>query len=185
MRVIAGQARGYALIAPEGLSTRPTADRVKETIFNVIQFELAGASVLDLFAGSGAMGIEALSRGAADAVFVDFSKESINAVNKNLEKTKLAGSASVLQTDFLRAIDGFSKNGRRFSIVFLDPPYYKGLTEKALRAISEAGLLADDGFIVAEMGSDERLPEIEGLSAYKQKTFSVANITFLRNEITE
>ena len=128
MRVISGTARSVPLLSREGLDTRPTSDRVKEAVFNVLQFEIEGRSVLDLFGGSGQMAIEALSRGAASAVFVDQSKAAVALVKKNLEKTKLTGGR-VVQGDSIAFLSGPGK----FDLVFLDPPYDSGLLENALK----------------------------------------------------
>ena len=129
MRVITGSARGRKLEAPQGLETRPTSDMVKEAMFSIIQFEVEEAMVLDLFAGSGQLGIEALSRGAKFAVFVDASREAQEVIRANLQSTGLAQKSRVAAMDAL----GFLKStGDRFSIALLDPPYQKGLLDEAL-----------------------------------------------------
>ena len=120
MRVITGTARGRVLRTLEGEDVRPTTDRVKEAVFSIIQFEIEGRRVLDLFAGSGQLGIEALSRGAASATFVDMSKDSLSAVKYNLEHTKLGDNAKVVQTD---ALSFLKLTKDKFDLVFLDPPY--------------------------------------------------------------
>ena len=134
MRVITGTARGRVLRTLEGEDVRPTTDRVKEAVFSIIQFEIEGRRVLDLFAGSGQLGIEALSRGAASATFVDMSKDSLSTVKYNLEHTKLGDNAKVVQTDAL----SFLKLTRdRFDIVFLDPPYASSLVTDSMKLLSD------------------------------------------------
>ena len=161
MRIISGKRRGYKLISPDGLSTRPTTDRVKESVFNIIQTRFPCALVLDLFAGSGALGIEALSRGAETAVFVDSSGASVDIIKKNLKGSGLGDSGLVFKEDsfkFLKRLrdpefSPFAENGRQFcgfDIIFLDPPYNKGLVNKAAAEIDRLELLAEHGIIVAE-----------------------------------
>ena len=132
MRVITGSARGRKLLTLEGEDVRPTTDRVKEAVFSVIQFETEGRRFLDFFAGSGQMGIEALSRGAKEAVFVDSAKKSVEIIRKNLASTKLAENANVVQTDWKSYL---SVSGTQFDIAFLDPPYGKGILQRALEAL--------------------------------------------------
>lgn len=153
MRVITGKARGRRLREPKGMDIRPTTDMVKEAVFNILQFELEGARVLDLFAGTGQLGIEALSRGAAEAVFVDGSSAAVKIVRENL---KLCGfEARVLQGDAI----GYLPSLGRFDVVFLDPPYDSGLLEKALEVIENVDLLSDGGIIVCESRREKALPE--------------------------
>ena len=134
MRVITGTARGRVLRTLEGEDVRPTTDRVKEAVFSIIQFEIEGRRVLDLFAGSGQLGIEALSRGAASATFVDMSKDSLSAVKYNLEHTKLGDNAKVVQTD---ALSFLKLTKDKFDIVFLDPPYASSLVTDSMKLLSD------------------------------------------------
>ena len=134
MRVITGSARGAKLKTLEGLATRPTSDRVKEAIFNIIQFDIEGRRVLDLFGGSGQLAIEALSRGADYAVLVDQSAEAVKVIKDNLKKVKFDQKASVFQMDYLRYL---STSREKFDIIFLDPPYAEKSLENALQKISE------------------------------------------------
>lgn len=157
MRVITGSARGRKLSAPPGLDTRPTSEMVKEAVFSMIQFETEGARVLDLFAGSGQMGIEALSRGAKSCVFVDSSREAFQAVKGNLENTGFADSASVIRTDVFLWLQSARES---FDIAFLDPPYGQKLAEKALPLI--AGLMSAGGVIICEAAAGEGLPDNAG-----------------------
>ncbi len=152
MRVISGARRGAALYCPETESIRPTTDRVKENIFNLIQGEVAGRSVLDLFAGSGAMGIEAVSRGARACVFVDSGKEAAGAVRANLKKLRFEEKAQVIEKGFEAFLGAC---GGKFSLVFLDPPYHAGYAGKAIKTMLKNNLLADGAVIVVESDSDE------------------------------
>ena len=154
MRVITGEARGMKLFEPVGMDIRPTTDMVKEALFNIIQADIAGRRVLDLFAGTGQLGIEALSRGAASAVFVDQSKAAVALVQKNLEKTKLPGGKVVLG-DSIAYLSGPEK----FDLVFMDPPYGSGLLENALKKLIEFDKLHTGGIILCESSAEKRLPE--------------------------
>ena len=138
MRVIAGTRRSMPLKAPVGMDTRPTQDRTKETLFNVLQNEIPGAEFLDLFAGSGAIGIEALSRGAAKAVFVDNSKEALSCIRQNLEKTHLADMAIVIGQDCAGAIHALDAKKMHFDIIFMDPPYQLNAEKEVLTAIADS-----------------------------------------------
>ena len=153
MRVIAGTARRIQLTSPKGQETRPTSDRAKEGLFNIIADKLPNAAFLDLFCGSGAMGIEALSRGAKEAVFVDNSKPAQIATAQNLEKTKLDINAQMLNMSISKALLQLSQAGKLFDIIFLDPPYDKRGTNhlaQTLQALSQANILAEDGLLIAE-----------------------------------
>ncbi len=155
MRVISGSARGMKLRTLEGLDTRPTSDRVKEAIFDIIQFDIEGRRVLDLFAGSGQLAIEALSRGAAYAVLVDESAEAGKVIRENLKKTRFDQRASVFQADYLRYLTTVRE---RFDIILLDPPYAKNFLENALHKISEIDILSEGGIIVCERAREKVLP---------------------------
>ena len=155
MRVITGSARGRKLKTPANYDVRPTTDNVKESIFNIISFDIEGRRVLDLFAGTGQMGIEALSRGAAEAVFVDNSRESLKTVKDNLQ---LCGfKAPVIQSDAL----AFIKSSTPFDIIFIDPPYDSGLYIPVLQEIERFDLLNEGGIIIAESRMDCELPELK------------------------
>ena len=147
MRVIAGTAKGRTLKTPEGMLTRPTAERVKEAVFSAVQFDLPGAKVLDLFAGTGQLGIEALSRGADRAVFVDARKEACALVKENLRTTGFLDRAQVIQGDYLTYLKTCHE---RFTMVFLDPPYAEKFLETALNQLSEIDILNKDAIIVTE-----------------------------------
>ena len=154
MRVITGSARGRKLLEPEGMAVRPTTDMVKEAMFNIIQFDIEGRGVLGLVAGTAQRGIEALSRGAAEAVFVDESAKSLKLVRTNLERCGLKGR--VEQADSI----GFLRRAGKFDLVFLDPPYDSDLLEKALEAIQNVDILNDGGIIVCESRREKTMPEL-------------------------
>lgn len=176
MRVITGTARGRRLVTLEGNDVRPTTDKVKEALFSILQFELEGRQVLDLFAGSGQLGIEALSRGAAQCVFVDKSKAAIAVVRQNLETTQLSSQAHVLQTDSLTFLKGC---GKRFDLAFLDPPYGTGLLQKALALIPD--VMRPGGIIVCEAPLEETLPETVGrFSLYRDYKYSKVRLWVYR-----
>ena len=155
MRVITGKARGVVLKTPDGMATRPTADRVKEALFNIIQFEVPAAKVLDLFGGTGQLGIEALSRGADRAVFVDQREDACRLIRENLRRTKLDGSATVVRSDYMAYLERCKE---KFSMVFLDPPYAEVFLENALKMITEIDILETSGIIVAERPVGKDLP---------------------------
>lgn len=162
MRIIAGSARGRQIAAPKGLATRPTLDRVRESLFGILQFSLEGARVLDLYAGSGSLGLEALSRGAAYAVFNDRDRACGDIVRKNLETLGFSERALVLELDALAAIGRLA--GQAFDLVFLDPPYRDG-AQRALAALFSQGLVAPGGRVVVEHAWQEPPEETPGLFA--------------------
>lgn len=160
MRVISGSARGTVLHSIEDISTRPTLDRVKESLFNIIQGRVEDATVLDLFAGSGAIGIECLSRRAEKAYFCDKSKDAVKMIEKNLEKTRLKEKAVIYNKDYIDCINTVSN--QRFDIIFLDPPYKEEFALDAIEKISELKLLKDEGIIIIE--TDEPKRDIERIN---------------------
>ncbi len=153
MRIITGKARGTRLATLEGETTRPTSERAKEAVFSSLSFEISGASVLDLFAGSGQMGLEALSRGAAHAVLCDASRDAVRIIRTNAEKTRLSEACEILQGDAI-ALLARMRGKRRFDLVFLDPPYVGGLVPKALSALLANGLLSPTCKIVCETAGE-------------------------------
>lgn len=182
MRVITGSARGKRLTTLEGESVRPTPDRVKEALFSIIQFQIEGRRVLDLFAGSGQLGIEALSRGARQAVFVDASKNSIEVVQKNLEATGLGEHAQVKHMDFASFL---LQNKEPFDIALLDPPYRTGLLQRALPMVAAA--MNQGGTILCENPEDEELPETAG-DFVRARTYRYGKIILTRyrhKDVTE
>ncbi|MBE7028235.1 MAG: 16S rRNA (guanine(966)-N(2))-methyltransferase RsmD [Ruminococcaceae bacterium] len=179
VRVISGSARGKKLISPPDDRVRPTLDRVKESIFNMIAFSVPGAKVLDLFAGSGALGIEALSRGAESAVFVDKSRDSLLVAEENLKITSLSGRAECINCEF----DNFLKScTKSFDLIFLDPPYADGLLDEALRLIFEKKLLNNGGYIICESdGKPEFVPDETLFSVHRLKHYGRVQIILLTN----
>lgn len=176
MRVITGSARGRVLKTLEGEDVRPTTDRVKEAIFSIIQFEIEGREVLDLFAGSGQLGIEALSRGAAYATFTDLSKDAVSVIKSNLLSTGLHKNSAVLQSDAMT----FLRNSRKkFDIIFMDPPYSKGILQKALPLAAE--VVNDGGVIVCEHPYGQELPETVGdFALYRSYKYGKLGVTVYR-----
>lgn len=175
MRIITGKARGVRLDTLEGLSTRPTAEKVKEAVFSTIQFEIEGRRVLDLFSGSGQMALEALSRGAKSAVMVDSSKEAAEIIRKNAIKTKLFADTRVIVSDYKSAITQL-KNGEKFDLVFCDAPYAAKLTSDAIERVLRAGILSDAAVVITE--SDEETPyEFNGLTVRKHSKYGRTYIT--------
>lgn len=157
MRIITGVAKGKRLVTPEGRDVRPTPERVKEGIFSALQFDIEGRRVLDLFAGSGQLGLEALSRGAESAVFVDASDASVKIIKQNIELTGFEGKANVVRSDYASFA---AASGDTFDIVFLDPPYAAGLLMPAVKAV--LSLMSDYGMIVCEHPSEVKLDETVG-----------------------
>ena len=178
MRVITGSARGIPLKAPEGLQTRPTADRVKEALFSIIQFEVSGAKVLDLFGGSGQLGIEALSRGAKSAVFVDAGEQACKIIKENLKQCKLEGQSTVIKCDYMEFL---KRNREQYNIIFLDPPYAEVFLENALKCITEIDILQSNGIIVAERPLGKELPgNYPGYTRSKDYKYGKTLLTIFR-----
>ncbi len=185
MRVVAGRLKGRAILAPEGRATRPTSDRVREAVFNVLAhrdlegFELDGARVLDLFAGSGAMGIEAISRGAAFCLFVEEAIEPRAAIRANVEAMGLTGVTKIWKRDAAR-LDAMPPNANGpFDLVILDPPYRQGLVERALAGARDGGWIADGAVIVAEQAADEATLSVDGFSVADARAYGETRATFL------
>jgi len=176
LRIIAGSARGRRLAAPRGLDTRPTADRVRESLFSMLTPRLSGARVLDLFAGSGALGLEALSRGARTAVFADNARAAQQAVRRNIEALSFGERSALLCMDAAAAIARL--RGERFDIVFIDPPYAMR-TGALLSDLFSAGLLAEDGLIVHEHQRDAEI--VSPYQLVEQRRYGDTMITFMRN----
>ena len=171
MRIITGKAKGIRLDTLEGEKTRPTAERVKEAVFSMLQFDIEGRRVLDLFAGSGQMALEAISRGAREAVLVDKAREAVSIINKNVAKTKATEQSKVFCMDYSDYIRRFG--GEKFDIVFLDPPYAAGLYASALAALLEADMLKSTTLIVCESDSTEIFGKNEAL----QKSFAEVKVS--------
>lgn len=160
MRVIAGKARSLKLKTPEGLDTRPTTDRIKETLFNILQTQIPGAIFVDLFAGSGGIGIEALSRGASHAYFVENGKEAIKCIQDNLNFTKLSDSATLLKQDVFTALSMISE--KEADIIFMDPPYEAGYEEQLFAMLGTQPYVTENTLIVLEAQLDKELEFLDG-----------------------
>ena len=182
MRVIAGTARSLPLKAPQGMDTRPTTDRIKETLFNMLQPTLPGAVFLDLFSGSGAIGIEALSRGAAKAYFVENASKALDCIRQNLTFTKLADRAIVIRQEVCTALRGIGEE--TVDIVFMDPPYDCGHEQKALAVLRELSYVTEDTLIIVEaaLNTDFSWAVELGFWQEKEKRYKTNKHVFLRRE---
>ena len=180
MRVITGKARGIQLKTPDGMQTRPTTDRVKEALFSIIHFDIPGAKVLDLFGGTGQLGIEALSRGADSAVFVDAREDACKIIRENLKRTKLETQGRVVRSDYLEYL---RRSREKFDIILLDPPYAEVFLENALNCIAEIDILQSGGIIVTERPlGKELLCEFEGLTRSKDYKYGNTLLTLYRKD---
>lgn len=182
MRIITGRARGTKLVTLEGNNTRPTSERVKEAVFSMIQFDIEGRNVLDLFAGSGQMGLEALSRGAAKATFVDNSRAAVSVINQNVTKTHFEKESQVVlgnAEDYLKRINGREK----FDLVFIDPPYAAGVQAKMLELLLEYDLIKPTSTIVCESGEEDIFKDTPALAErfeiIKKAKYSISYVTIL------
>jgi len=178
LRIIAGEARGRVLAAPKGLKTRPTQDRVRESLFSILMPRIPGARVLDLFAGSGALGLEALSRGAAHATFVDHSRAAQAAVRRNIEAVGVSGRAALLPCDWREALRRLRPEGARFTLVFLDPPYRMPGAEALPGALRDSGVVSDETLVVFEHARDFT-PGTAGWRVRDMRVYGDTVITFL------
>ena len=180
MRVITGTARGVQLKTPEGMQTRPTSDRVKEALFSIIHFDIPGAKVLDLFGGTGQLGIEALSRGAKSAVFVDAREDACKIIRENLKRTRLEGQGKVIRGDYLEYL---RRCREKFDIILLDPPYAEVFLENALNCIAEIDILETGGIIIAERPLGKKLSyEFEGFTRSKDYKYGNTLLTLYRKD---
>ena len=180
MRVISGKNRGTKLYTLEGLETRPTLDRVKESLFNIINFDIPNCVFLDLFAGSGAIGIEAASRGAKKVVMCEKSKEAINVINKNLDKTRLKDEVKLFNEDFEKCI---SKLQEKFDIIYLDPPYKTDYAFKAVNLLLEKQLIKEETIIIIETDIEQNVKtELEKLKIKEidEKKYGRASLLFYK-----
>jgi len=178
MRVIAGTARRALLAAPVGSTTRPTSDRAKEALFSILAADLHDASFLDLFCGSGAMGIEALSRGARSAVFVDAAKAAINAVALNLQTTRLTDKATLMQSNAFDALHTFDRNGAGFDLIFMDPPYGSDWISDTLALLAKTAILNEGGQIIVETDTKLPLPDASGFARVDQRDYGRTRFLF-------
>ena len=178
MRVIAGTYKGRKLESPDSYDIRPTTDKAKEALFSILMNDIPGARVLDLFAGSGALGIEALSRGAAECVFVDHSRQSVALIRRNLAGCAVTEPARVLAGDYRKVLAGL---GGSFDVILMDPPYNQGLLEEAFHLIRQQELLAEDDIIVCEHRKEENLPEeLYGFQREKERRYGIVKLSIYR-----
>lgn len=180
MRIISGKARGTKLYTLEGENTRPTLDRVKESVFSIIQSEIEGAQILDLFAGSGAIGLEFLSRGAQKAVLCDKSKEAVNIIKKNIEKTHMEQETQVFNTDFENCLERLKNE--QFDIIYVDPPYETNYILKSLEKIIKLNIAKEECLIIIETDDEQRIEkEIKNIDVeiVDKRKYGRATIIFL------
>lgn len=179
MRVIAGQAKGHRLVAPASPRVRPALDKVKAAIFNIL-FDVEGARALDLFAGSGSVGIEALSRGAGEAVFVEEWDRAVAAIRKNLDHCKLGDRARIIAGTVRAGIARLSRRGEPFDLIFVDPPYLKALVQPTLKLLSASPLVSAETVIVVEHHPKEPIGAIPGLTLTDSRKYGQTCVSFLR-----
>lgn len=184
MRVISGIAKGIRLDSLEGNNTRPTLDRVKEALFNILQNDIRDADVLDLFSGSGALAIEALSRGAKSCVLCDKSNEAIQVIKKNLQKTRLEENTRIIKDDYMKALQKLEQE-YKFDLIFIDPPYRDNIAVNAIQTILEFDLLSKNGIIILETDDEKR--ELENLekinvNVYDLRKYGRVKLIFLNRK---
>ncbi len=185
MRVISGKARGTKLDTLEGIATRPTLDRVKEALFNIVQFDLEGSNVLDLFAGSGSLGIEALSRGANFVAFCDNSYKAADIIKKNIKKVRFEDKSKLYISNFENALEKMKKDNLSFDIIFLDPPYKTDYIKESLELIEKFELMKKDAKIVLETDEKDRIiTQIENLEfdIYDVRKYGRVSLIFLKRK---
>ena len=184
MRIISGKHKGMKLYTLEGIDTRPTLDRVKEPLFSILNFDLPDATVLDLFAGSGALGLEALSRGAKEVVLCDYSSKAIHIIEQNVDKMKERDNVKLLQKDYKMALKTLKDEEKKFDIIFLDPPYATNFVEKAAEYIAQYDLLKENGTIVIETDRKEDVKtdinQLELFDIYDERKYGRANLIFVK-----
>ncbi len=180
MRVIAGSARRLLLKTVPGMDTRPTTDRIKETLFNMLQTEIPGCYFLDLFSGSGAIGIEALSRGADKAVFIENNPDAVNCIRENLASTRLEENALVMGNDVIAGLKRLEGHNYRFDVVFMDPPYHQGLEQKVLEYLAASPMVTEDTLIIMEAALDTDFDWLEqaGYHLLKNKEYKTNKHVF-------
>jgi len=180
MRVIAGNCRGMKLKTPDGLDTRPTQDRLKETLFNMIQQYLADCVFVDMFSGSGGIGIEALSRGARKAYFIEYAGDAIKCIEENLATTKQKENSVLLKTDAVSALHHIFE--KEVDILFMDPPYNMGLEEQVFACLKDKKYISDDTMIILETSLNTDMDYLEqyGFEAYKEKRYKTNKHVFIR-----
>lgn len=180
MRVIAGTARGRVLFAPKGIGTRPIPSMIKEALFNIWQDQINDSRFLDLFAGSGSMGIEALSRGAKEVVFVEKNRNAVSVIRKNLAACQFQNRWSVYQDDVFKRLEILGADGQKFDIVYLDPPFtIEGIFLPAMNALSDASILSDEGVAAIRTRREMELPDMIGsLKKFRLRSYGISSIHF-------
>lgn len=183
MRIISGTARGRRLKSPEGNKIRPTSDRVKESIFNMLAFQLPGKKVLDLFAGTGNLGLEALSRGAVHATFVDVDREAQKLIMHNIKLLGFEERARVCHMDSFEAVRRMGLKKEKFDIIFIDPPYKEGLYEEIIETVIKGDIIENDGYMVIEHPSAVKLDEVYwSLQMIKNRKYGNTTVTIYKKE---
>lgn len=185
MRIITGKARGLHLNVPKNYDVRPTADRVKESLFSIIGGKVADAAVLDLFAGSGNLGLESWSRGAKHVQFVDNSRVSLKLTDSNIQKCRAEADCKVLKHGAEAAVDLLYKQGQRFDLVFVDPPYNKGWVQKILVKLGKTPILAEDGWLIAEHSAHDDIAGAvpEGYEVFRCQQYGETMLSFIKRKV--
>jgi len=181
MRIISGTARGRSLTAPAGMNTRPTQDYVRESLFNIIRWDVQEARVLDLFAGTGALSLEAISRGASEAVLIDMDRAACDAIKKNMESTRLGQCCRLIARDYRQAMDQLAREGQKFDVVFIDPPYKMENTGEMCAALYDKGLLQKPFLILVEHRRGMAPLLDERFEAFDLRKYGDTEITFVRS----
>lgn len=183
MRIIAGEAKGRRINAPVGRETRPTSDRVKESIFNILGDRVPGAKILDLFAGTGNMGLEAISRGAEHCIFIDSSKEAIRIIHENINTLKYQDKCEVYNNDAIAAMEILNKRNIKFDIIFLDPPYHKNIITTVLKTLNNTEILNHNGLIIAEHDNKDIVPDVfNEFIMIKKAEYGNTTVSFYRKK---
>lgn len=182
MRVIAGSVRGFKLMTPTGKNTRPTSDRIKETLFNIIQAEVPESRFLDLFSGSGGIAIEALSRGATEAVLVEHEREAVHCIRENIKHTRMEDRSRVMAMDVMQAVRRLDQLGQPFDVIFMDPPYRKDLEGMLLSYLLRSSLVHEETLIIVETALDTEISYMEELPCRMErvKDYKTNRHIFLR-----
>ncbi|MBR4040336.1 MAG: 16S rRNA (guanine(966)-N(2))-methyltransferase RsmD [Clostridia bacterium] len=183
MRIIGGSARGRTIVAPAGSKTRPTQDYVRESLFNIIRWDVQEARVLDLFAGTGALSLESLSRGASQAVLIDMDRDACNAIRKNMETTRLGEQCRLIARDYRQALETLAREGAKFDVVFIDPPYKMENTGEMCAELYDRGVLSEQFLIVVEHRRGMAPLLDQRFEAFDIRKYGDTEITFVRNAV--
>lgn len=183
-RIIAGSAGGITLDTLRGQKTRPTSDRAKEALFNILQGRFSGGNILDLFAGSGSLGLEAVSRGAGHCLFIDHNPKSIEILIKNIDKCRVSDKTEVICMDVMKAISAGKPGKRKYKCIFMDPPYGKNLLISTIEKISETDIMEKDSILVVEHGKGETPPkDMNGFSLLDRRNYGAVNFSFYNRRV--